>query len=205
MAKKTEKLELKALEIRRLTLEIESISPLMQHRFAAKAGQIGGAKVGEDAPQRKKRDLRDPDREAAERVHTFGDGRFGIPTMAIKAAMISAAHKDIGIEKTLIRSNLFLESDGVDSRCGTQLVEIDQKKYVIDEQAAKNANGAPDMRYRPRFDHWRATLRFTYVSDRINATQIATLVQRAGFTCGVGEKRPTQNGGDFGRWKLVEG
>ena len=199
-----ERIELKALEIKQLVIEIESIAPLLQHRFAAKAGIIGGAKVGEDAPAKRKKDKRDPSREAEERAHSLGDGRYGIPTMALKGALISAAHKDIGIEKTLIRSNLFLESDGNDPRCGTELIEIKTKGYTIDERVARNANGAPDMRYRPIFHNWKARLRFTYVADRINSNQIATLVQRAGFTCGVGELRPEKCGGDYGRFRIVE-
>lgn len=201
---KREVIEIKGLETTTVKIKIRSISPLLQHRFANKEA-IGGTKIGEEVKSRKKRDRRDVEKECADAAHSLGDDRYGIPVMAFKGALISAAHKDIGIEKTLIRTNMFLKSSGRDPRCGTELIEIKTSGYRVDERVTRLPNGSPDKRYRPIFDQWEATLEIVYVNDRLSASNIATLVQRAGFTCGVGELRAEKCGGDYGRWEIVEG
>ena len=58
-----------------------------------------------------------------------------------------------------------------------------------------------DLRYRPEFPEWSATLNIEYDDDNITSDAIASLLYRAGMSVGVGDWRPERNG-DFGRFEI---
>jgi hypothetical protein len=85
-----------------LTTRIIGISPFIQHKWSEKAIQMmrdkhAGVRV-------KNREIRKPEEEFRDAAYVCEDGRFGFPAGGIKACLIGAAHKDIGLEKTLIQS-----------------------------------------------------------------------------------------------------
>ena len=92
-----------------LTTRIIGISPFIQHKWSEKAVQMmrdkhAGVRV-------KNREIRDPEQEFRDAAYVCEDGRFGFPAGGIKACLIGAAHKDIGLEKTLLRKSLFILPD----------------------------------------------------------------------------------------------
>jgi hypothetical protein len=211
---RTTRVDLAPIAVQEVAILIRNLpgSPLLQHRMSEKARLelLNRQKSkGKDAKggKSKEREARDPEGEFTAAAHTLGEGRYGIPVTAIKGAMVSAAHKDRGIEKTVIRGNMFVATDGRDPRCGTELIEIFAPggkpiKPVMDERIVRLAQGQPDLRWRPLFYDWEATLRITYVADVLNVATIVSLIQRAGFTVGIGELRPEKCGG-YGRFAPV--
>ena len=59
--------------------------------------------------------------------------------------------------------------------------------------------GSADLRYRPEFVGWSATLRITYVRSMVDRQSVLSLVDAGGLGVGVGEEwRSPEKKGDFG-------
>ena len=138
---------------------------------------------------------RDPESEAEAATHRMKDGSYAVPVTAIKAAIISAAHKDLGVEKTAVRKALFLVADEGD------LIRMECSEPLVREDIVRIGMGSTDLRYRPQFDDWAVRITAQVDADILSPSILANLVQRAGFGCGIGEWRP-EKGGDFGRFEL---
>jgi len=54
---------------------------------------------------------------------------------------------------------------------------------------ARNANGSIDIRARPMWREWEATLQVQYDADQFTLTDVANLINRVGLQVGIGEGR----------------
>lgn len=185
---------LKPLNIQRMILTIQSISPMMQHQWSEKAKrQMREKGLGKKT---KDREPRKPEEEAHNATYFTPDGKYGIPLLALKAAVIGAAHKDIGIEKTLVRKAFFIISPNPEL-----VIPIKCNPPVINEAPVRVGAGAADLRYRPLFDSWEATIQIEFDADLLRTDDIVNLVDRAGFGVGICERRP-EKGGELGRFRV---
>ena len=152
------------------------------------------------AAERKKQPkvMRNPEEEAMSAMYITDDGKPGLPMLAFKAALISSAHKDLGIEKTLVRKALFLPRDAYSEGL---IAPLDADEPEIREDIVRVGAGQTDMRYRPEFKRWRVNVIIEMDSDLLNEQDVINLVNRAGFSVGIGEWRP-ERGGEFGRFEL---
>ena len=116
--------------------------------------------------------------------------------LAIRSALISAAHKDLGIEKTLVRKALFFPSDAYPGG----LRPLDADDPDIREDFVRVGARQADLR-RLEFKHWRVNVVIKVDSDLMNEQDVINLVNRAGFSVGIGEWRP-ERGGEFGRFEF---
>lgn len=187
---------LKKIEVRTLEVRIKGISQLVQHQWSEKAKrQIAEKQAGKKT---KNREPRDAEQECNDAAYRTIDGKYGIPVTAIKSALISAAHKDLGIEKTLLRKGLFLpcsDPNGVlPMDCGEPTMRTDLVRVGM---------GTADIRYRPSWEEWGLTLKVKYDATLLREDDILNLINRAGFGVGVGENRP-EKGGEWGRFEVVE-
>ena len=186
---------IKAIKQMRGQLTIVGISPLIQHRWGAKAEK----EMAERGQGRKTKDRepRTPEADCDEAAYRTHDGKFGVPLLAIKSAIITAAHKDIGIEKTLVRKSFFmLEYAPLD-----KVLPMQCDEYVMREDHVKVGMSKADLRHRPMFNEWSVTFEFIFDADLLRLEDIVTLVDRAGFGVGICEWRP-EKGGDFGRFQV---
>ena len=188
---------LKPINIQNLVLTIEGTSPLIQHNWSEKATEQ--MRLKGTGKKTKDRSARDPESEAKAATYFTADGKFGVPLLAVKSAIIGAAHKDIGIEKTLVRKGLFLRASDP-----TMVLPMKCSKPVIREDHVRVGMGAADLRYRPQFDEWSVELHCEYDADLLQPGDIANLIDRAGFGVGIGEWRP-EKGGEFGRFRVKRG
>lgn len=188
---------LRELNLKSVTFQIRGTSPLIQHAWSQKGLRELRMTKQERALNKKKNPptTRDPEAEARAATHTMNDGSYAVPVTAIKAAIISAAHKDLGCEKTAVRKALFLIAAEGD------LVRLDCCELFIREDIVRIGQGSTDIRYRPQFDEWSVRINAQVDADIVSPDVLANLVQRAGFGCGIGEWRP-EKGGDFGRFEL---
>lgn len=186
--------QLQKLNRERLAFWIRGTSPLIQHKWSDKAKRLIEEK--QSGKKTKAREARDPDGEAMDATYLTEDGKFGVPAMAIKCAMISAAHKDIGIEKTLVRKAVFFRVSDSD-----MVLPMECAEPVVREDMVRVGQGSADIRYRPMFDKWRVRVEVEVDADLLKVDDVVNLVNRAGFGVGIGEWRP-EKGGEYGRFEL---
>ena len=173
-----------------MVITIEGISPMIQHQWSDKAKQQMRDKKG--GKKTKDRKACDPSAEAEAATYRTADGGYGVPVTAIKSAIVTAAHKDIGIEKTLVRKSLFIQCDdpgGILSMvCSEPKLREDWVRYGM---------STTDLTYRPEFKEWEITFTVEYNADNLTPSDIVNLVDLAGFGVGIMEWRP-EKGGELG-------
>jgi len=185
---------LKPINRKTLAITIEGTSILVQHTWSEKAKREMREKKG--GKKTKNRTVCDPQAEAEAATYRTADGQFGIPVTALKSSIISAAHKDIGIEKTLVKKSLFVLCDDKDG-----VLPIRCEEPVIREDNVRVGMGAADLRYRPEFADWECDVEIEYDADNLTPEDIVNLINRAGFGVGICEFRP-EKGGDWGRYRV---
>lgn len=186
--------KLKEIKARKIAITITSISPMIQHRWAEKAKrQMREKQAGKKT---KTREIRDPEAEVEAATYVTKDGEYGIPAMAFKSALITAAHKDVGIEKTLVRKSFFIPCSDPNG-----VIPIKSEPPAAREDMVRVGAGSADLRYRPEFAQWTAEILAEYDAEMLTVDDIVNLVNRAGFGVGIGEWRP-EKGGEYGRFQV---
>lgn len=189
-------IKLKPIQPKVISFWITGTSPMIQHAWNEKAL----AMLRMTASERKKqpKEKRNPEELATACMHKTPQGDPALPMLAFKASLIGAAHKDLGIEKTLVRKAVYLSHKHYVGDLLTPLVGSDP---VIREDIVKVGMNQTDIRYRPMFEEWSANIVLQIDPDLINEQDIVNLVNRAGFSVGLGEWRP-EKGGEYGRFQL---
>lgn len=220
----------KAAEKKRISIEQPTIgvvainvvgtSPLLVHNWNKKA-LIQMLSKQFKAPTMPK-EQRQPEEETAESRYVFLDAKGreheAFPAGAFKAAIVGACRMVDGIPMTLAKRLVFIRPDGVSKPLaftvgqqelmfsGKPVIEI-HGDWTMDTGMIRVDNGSPDIRFRARYDDWRAKLVIEFNMNVLSADQVATLVQLAGTHEGIGEMRPSSPfnaTGEYGRWR-VEG
>jgi hypothetical protein len=191
------KITLKPVQPERMIVTIEGISPIIQHQWNEKAKQMMRDKHA--GKKTKTREKRDPAAEAEAATYRTADGEFGVPVAALAKCVIGAAHKDIGVEKTLVRKALFILCDDPNG-----VIPMTCSEPRLREDAVRVGAGSADLRYRPQFDKWETEFTVEYNPDMLQPEDILNLINLAGFGVGVCEWRP-EKGGDFGRFRVKAG
>jgi len=189
-------LQIKEITPKTLSFWVVGTSPLVQHAWSEKALR----QLRMTAAERKKQPkvARDPETEAEGATYRTDDGDYGLPMLAFKSSLISAAHKDLGIEKTLVRKALFLPSKFYSSGL---IAKLETPGPFIREDIVRVGMSQTDLRYRPQYDEWRVNVIVEVDSDLLSNQDIVNLVNRAGFSVGIGEWRP-EKGGEYGRFEI---
>ena len=183
MAKQEAVVEIKKINLQRITLELVGDSPLIVHAWSAKAKkemldkQMKKAKTAKVA--------KDPERDYEEAFYRLPDGTPSFPSIAFKSAAVSAGGRfSDGLKMTELRGAFFIECE---------MVAIEGEPRMR-EDMVRVGMGTADIRYRPEFPAWRVKLPIKYNADAISLEQIVNLFNLAGFGVGVGEWRPERDG-----------
>lgn len=186
-------------------------TPLIVHAWSHKARSEMLSKQVK-AIRKSGKEARDPHQDFADSLYDLGDGSFGFPTTGIKKAIMSPAHKDKGIAKSLVLSSLWINADIVRTKpafegaiCDMPVTRIYGSRPEMREDMVKigaGLNKVASLAYRAQFSTWAMK-----ISGRFNATQLpvetlAFLVQEAGISCGFGEWR-NEKSGIFGAFHLA--
>lgn len=168
---------------------IVGTAPYCQARFAEKARNEMRAKheAGSTANKGKKKDARDFDADYLGALHQGPKGERGIPAAAFRAAAVSAC-RTVNFKMTLAKLGLFVEADFHDPRDGTPLVKIEGDPRPL-TLPVRNTTGVADLRSRPIWDHWSATVRMRYDADMFKLEDVVNLLARIGAQVGIGEGR----------------
>jgi len=187
-------LKVQPIKTKRIRFGVVGTSPLIQHAWSDKGLDMMRKTPGE---RRKTPKVgRDPEGEANAAMYLTDDGGYGVPIMAFKSALIGAAHKDIGLEKTLVRKSLFFvctDSNGI--------IPMIADDPICREDIVRVGMGQTDLRYRPEFRGWKFVVTCDVDSDALTEADVINLVNRAGFGVGIGEWRP-EKGGEYGRFAI---
>ena len=187
-------IKIQPVQTKRMSFGIVGTSPLIQHAWSEKG--LGMMRMTAAERRKVPKVKRDPQTEANDAMYRTDDGNPGVPILALKAAIIAAAHKDLGVEKTLIKKSLFFPCEDA-NKC----VPLIADEPICREDIVRVGVGQTDLRYRPEFAEWRVRVECEYDSGALSEQDIINLVNRAGFGVGLGEWRP-EKGGEFGRFQI---
>ncbi len=185
------KLDIKvaAPNIKTCNFEIEGTSPLVIHRFSAKAKNmmIEDMKNPKRGTKRQREPL-DPERLYNEARYVSPEGWDGFNVAAVRNAFISACR--LGNAKmTMAKLSIFVEADGRDATEPQYgLIRIYGER-TMSEMIGRLPSGAPIPTYRPMYFPWRAKLKMRYDDDQFHMQDIANLLIRVGLQVGLCEGR----------------
>lgn len=188
--------KLKPIVPKKISFWIKGTSPMIQHAWSEKA--LGQLRATSAERRKMPKEKRDPEIDANNAMYKLKDGTAACPMLAVKASMIGAAHKDFGIEKTIVRKALFLPSSDYESGL---LAPLLYDNVEVREDIVRVGINQTDLRYRPEFTGWKVNVILEIDPDLINEQDIVNLVNRAGFSVGIGEWRP-ERGGEYGRFEF---
>lgn len=204
--------EVAAIQIDRIAAETISVpivgtAPLIVHNFSEKSKrQMLEAQQG----KKKLKETRDPRAEyeaAFYRIFdTTGEAgqivKYGFPVTAFKAATTGAARfYDKSVSMTALRQFLFMRGILTDGD-PQQLVEIHGEPRMREDVVRLGGpSRSADLRYRPEFPVWSATLEVTYVTSSISRQSVLSLIDAGGLGIGIGEWRPEKRG-EFGTYAV---
>lgn len=211
--KTTEVLEIRPIQVQKVTLKIVGDTPLIMHAWSEKAkrmmleAQMGKAKG-------KKKEYKSPaddfirsmywltqmpeyDDSASEeeKMNAFYDAiqrgaKFGFPVTAFKQAAISAAYRmGWAKDKVSLRGAFFIDGDE------NGMIEICSEPPKMREDMVKVGMGTADIRYRGEFGNWYANITVSYnANGNYSLENILNIINAGGYICGVGEWRPEKDG-----------
>lgn len=192
-------------KIQSAVLSLKGISPLIMHKWSAKAiAMLEGSQTGKAKAQK---EARRPVEEAYEGAYIVpgmedkDDGEFGkfyFPAPAFKHAFLYGVAQTSDVRqfpKTKAAGWVFVDADPI--------IAAEQIRMRTD--TGRIGQGTATMIYRLQFDDWTADLPVSYNANAISLEQVVALFDLGG-TGGVGEWRPTSpknKSGDFGRFVVT--
>jgi hypothetical protein len=203
---KRETITVAPLRLKILEVVILGSAPYMQLRFSQKAiaKMRATQEAGGQAKSKKNREARNFEDDYLNAFHRFPNGTPGIPASSIRAACISAC-RTCGFKMTLAKLSIFTLADGLDVVDGVPLIKIFGTPEMS-VQPVRNASGVTDLRSRPVWREWHATVRIRFDEDQFSAGDAYNLLSRAGAQVGIGEGRPDSResaGIGFGTFEVL--
>lgn len=205
-AKNGDLVEIRPIDIRKVSIRIVGDTPLIMHAWSEKAKREmleKQMKVTKTKAREAKNPVEDFIRsmywmtempedmtEAGFEKAIASGARFGFPVTAFKQAAISAAYR-MGWtkDKMSMRGAFFIDGDA------DQMLEIKGDTPVMREDMVKVGMGTADIRYRGEFRNWYADMVISYnANGQYTIEQIINVINAGGYVCGVGEWRPERDG-----------
>jgi len=191
-------------------LMLVGTNSIIQHKWSEKAKRQILEKQQKKAE--KKKEIRDPTAEFESSLYIFEKGKFkyaeggfpmevkftgkfGIPSVWIKKAIVDSCRNVNGLPMTIARGSVFVKSVKDD------MIPVTYDRLVMREDMVRIGLGSSDLRYRGELQGWSANVELVINSDVLSVEQVLNLVKIAGFSCGLGEWRP-QRSGDFGTFEV---
>lgn len=192
-------LEINELQTGEVQMHVLGTSPLIMNRFSQKAWQQ--LLLGSPRKNRAELDSRlkhDPIAEFRGALYKNRDARrpalFHVPNGMFHGALASAALDIPGAKRAVIERLTSITDVNID------LFGVPQFFMAM----VRNSDMArtPDVRTRPIFAEWAASVTVRYVRPQLTERVIGRMFGAAGLICGIGDWR-VQKGGPYGSWRLV--
>lgn len=141
--------------------------------------------------------------EAAEKLSKGPDGRIGVSSVNLYAAMVAAGRR-VKNGKTQISTATTTTLPGLMSVEQMFLPFTDDPPWVADKRRGVNPKGGEMVcLIRPRFDTWGFEVTFLIDETEIAASTVRDVLRVAGQFIGLGDFRPSKRG-PFGRFAIAE-
>lgn len=227
-AKKVENVEIPRLQRTVFKVTLYGISDLIQEKFSDKTKRMMAEKHAGKDDKAKGREKKDHIADCVNAMHIMGDNgdankviakmkkakvkagdnvakhlkgvRVGFPAIAFKKAAIQGCR---GAKMTMEDAKRAFFINGITDQ---DMVEIKFKKCILREDAVRNSNGQPDIRYRPGFVDWTAEVEADVNTEMLSAGSLISLLERGGYGSGIAGGRPgaPRSTGPFGRFGVKE-
>lgn len=192
MATKTSPvIQITAPDFRTIALDIQGTAPLVINKFSAKAQETMRAtqEAGSVAKSKKVREAKDFEALFNGARHVSDEGWDGIHAASFRNAAISAC-RAAGFVMTKAKLAIFVEADGFDADDKTPLVRLTKGEPEMVISPCRNASGVIDLRPRPTYYPWAATVRIRFDAGMLTEEDVVNLMARVGLQVGIGEGRP---------------
>lgn len=186
-------------------------TPLITHAWSHKAKiemlqkQVKAPKSGKDA--------RDPNADFVSSLYEIEPGVYGFPAMGVKNCILSAAHKDKGIPRSVVQSALWVNSVMARTHaatpgaiCDLPLLRIYGSDPVMREDMVRVGSGmnkTASLAYRGQFSAWAIRLSGKFNASVLNEEALTFMLIEAGASYGIGEWRPERRG-TFGMFHVAD-
>lgn len=203
------------INIRRATIQqaviwITGTAPLITHSWSEKAKREMLGKQQKRVTGGKA--VRDPQADFQSSLYEMAEGVYGFPATGLKKAFLTPAHKDRGVARTSVLTSLWIQPELVRVRpalagaiCDMPLIRIVAGEPEMREDMVKVGSGlakTATLAYRAQFWPWAMRVRVKLNADVLTLDTLATLINEAGMSCGIGEWRNEKNG-VFGAFQLA--
>ncbi len=198
-AKKEVGIELPPLNIGLMEVVLIGDSPLIVHAWSSKA-----KKEMLDKQMKKAKGAKEPKEPRADyeaSMYRLADGGYGFPSVAFKAAAVTAGTSVAGLTKVAARQAFHILGEDADIRGAYEgsvsrvnLARIECTAPQMREDMVRVGMGTADLRYRAEFPTWHAKVLVRYNANVLSESQILNLLNVAGFAVGIGEWRPEKDG-----------
>ena len=180
-----------APDFRVIQLELEGTAPLVINKFSAKAQEKMKLtqEAGSTSKSRSAKEAKDFEALYNGARHISAEGWDGIHAASFRNAAISAC-RACGFKMTHAKLALFVEADGFDRDDKTPLVRITRGEPEMVISPCRNATGVIDLRPRPTYFPWFASLRIRFDAGMLTEEDVVNLMARVGMQVGIGEGRP---------------
>lgn len=198
-AKENTAIELPRLDVQLMEVTIIGDTPLITHAWSLKAKREMLQKQMKRA--KAAREAKDPEQDFSDSLYRLDDGGFGFPSVAFKAAAVTAVTSVSGITKIAARQSFQVLGDDIEVtgafegvKMRQNLVRIQGSEPRMREDMVRVGMGTADLRYRGEFFPWFAQMLVRFNKNVLSAEQILNIVNTAGFAVGVGEWRSEKDG-----------
>lgn len=215
--KKDEVLKMEPIEMNRVFVTIEGITPLLVHKFSIKNERMMlEAQKQSTENKTKKREAKNEwedliyatywldDKEPKEMTEeafnaaVAAEAKTGFPITGVKQAAISAAYRKKWVPNQMeLRATMFLK--GLDK---AEMITIKGKPEMKIDHVRIGAGKTADIRVRPIYREWEASFILEYdANGGWSLSNLINVIDAGGMFVGIGEWRPEKDG-DFGRFKV---
>lgn len=187
-------------------------SPLITHAWSEKAKREMLAKMVKAVKPAKAE--RDPQQEFNDSLYVIGEGQYGFPVTAVKKCLLSVAHKDKGIAKTVVTGALWLDFKIIQARpalagalCDMPIIPIYGSPPQMREDMVRikgRGGSIANFAYRAQFSTWAMRLSGKFDPAQIPIETLAWLIEGGGIATGIGDWR-NEKSGIFGAFRLAQG
>lgn len=191
--KDVQNITIPAPNIKAMRVKIIGTAPLIFHKWDEKAIKMILDKQMKKAA--KGREVRDPEKEYESSFYYDSEGKIAVPARNIKQAIVGSARFINGVPMTILRGSVFVEGDK------DGFIPVDYEKKSMRQDMVTVGMGTADIRFRGQLEDWSMETTLQYDADLLSAEQVLNLLQRAGFSQGLGEWRPERNG-DNGTFRV---
>ncbi len=187
------------------TWEIVGTSPYVSNKQGVDSFEKMRKTLAADGTAGKKKDksAQDFTRMCEQALRRSKAGWCGISASGFRKSLIAACRTHPDITMAMAKQVVFICADGFDVDDGMPIVRI-YGDWHQHECTGNNNGGSTGIRSRPMWMEWSAKLRTRWDLDQFSQEDIGNLIQRAGWSVGVGAGRPASEKGGGCGWGTYE-